>query len=129
MQWLGGNGGAAVAARELRSSYRLHVELRCTTDATAPQATAEVDLGGGAAAPLASGWSLSSLDVTVPEARLWWPNGYGTAHLYEATATLLVCPRKAQTAAEAAACEVVDIVVEASFGFRRLEVRRDEIDV
>ena len=39
---------------------------------------------------LRSGLNYIDLDVPVPEARLWWPNGLGEAHLYRVEAELTV---------------------------------------
>ncbi len=75
-----------------------HGKGRCTVrvfvdcEATRTSATElVVQLGGQTArrpVKLVRGDNRVSLDVTIREPRLWWPNGYGEACLYDLTVTL-----------------------------------------
>ncbi|WP_162189956.1 hypothetical protein, partial [Dactylosporangium aurantiacum] len=51
-----------------------------TVTATVGDVVAEV--------PVAAGETAVSLQVRVPDVRLWWPRGYGAADLYDLTVEL-----------------------------------------
>jgi beta-mannosidase len=63
----------------------VHLEVDRTTDR---EFTAAVTIGGGAKRIAVRG-DAAHLTVLVPNARLWWPVGYGDQPLYELTVTLL----------------------------------------
>ena len=92
----------------------LRLDVDCRTDGDAPLARAMRPLR-----PAGTAWQLAQLQVDVALPRLWWPNGYGSQHLYNVSATLLEC---AQGMKGMSRCVALDVASEPSFGFRELQV-------
>ncbi len=80
--------------------YSLHFEGSCSDHTFTFEWPVEFIAGG--------------CQIPIPQARLWWPKGYGPANLYQVTASL---------------CRNGEIVAERSerIGLRKLDVQRSEV--
>ena len=124
---------AAVDASPGESRYRLRVSARCITNATAPEASGEWPLAAPSSLGVAEEgerWMRANVSITIEDAKLWWPNGYGRQDLYHVVATLLVCSSAIDRArgTDHERCSVVDAADEPSFGIRRLEEVQNDLE-
>ena len=67
---------------------RVSVDCEAARDGASELVVKLGDVTARRTVKLAKGSSRVSLDVTVLEPKLWWPNGYGEAFLYDLTVTL-----------------------------------------
>ena len=110
------------------SSFKLKLSATCAADPSGASAVTAMALDGASfSLDGGDGWRTVTIDLTVHQPLLWWPNGYGAQHLYSVNITLLQCDQAAHAPADATSCVVADSIVEPTFGFRELSVLENEL--